>query len=61
MFELMIVQFISEFRMAFSVFDKDGDGTITTKELGEVLKNMGHKPSDGDLEEMLKEVDEDGE
>ena len=47
--------------MAFSVFDKDGDGTITTKELGEVLKNMGHKPSDGDLEEMLKEVDEDGE
>ena len=46
--------------MAFSVFDKDGDGTITSKELGEVLKNMGHNPSEGDLEEMLKEVDEDG-
>lgn len=46
--------------MAFSVFDKDGDGTITTKEMGEVLKNMGHNPSESDLEEMLKEVDADG-
>ena len=42
------------------MFDKDGDGTITTKELGEVLKNMGHNPSESDLEEMLNEVDEDG-
>ena len=42
------------------MFDKDGDGTITTQELGEVLKNMGHNPSEADLEEMLKEVDEDG-
>ena len=54
------VRFYSEFRMAFSVFDKDGDGTITTKEMGEVLKNMGHNPSESDLEEMLKEVDADG-
>jgi Ca2+-binding EF-hand superfamily protein len=30
---------IAEFKEAFSLFDKDGDGTITTKELG-VL----HKP-----------------
>jgi hypothetical protein len=26
---------IAEFKEAFSLFDKDGDGTITTKELGE--------------------------
>ncbi|CAM8961384.1 unnamed protein product [Rhodiola kirilowii] len=25
---------ISEFKEAFSLFDKDGDGCITTKELG---------------------------
>ena len=25
---------IAEFKEAFSLFDKDGDGTITTKELG---------------------------
>ena len=25
---------VSEFKEAFSLFDKDGDGTITTEELG---------------------------
>ena len=25
---------ITEFKEAFALFDKDGDGTITTKELG---------------------------
>ena len=25
---------INEFKEAFALFDKDGDGTITTKELG---------------------------
>jgi len=27
-------EYIAEFKEAFSLFDKDGDGTITTKELG---------------------------
>ena len=27
---------IAEFKEAFSLFDKDGDGTITTKELGKI-------------------------
>ncbi len=27
---------IAEFKEAFSLFDKDGDGTITTKELGSI-------------------------
>ncbi len=29
---------IAEFKEAFSLFDKDGDGTITTKELGKKKK-----------------------
>ena len=29
---------IAEFKEAFSLFDKDGDGTITTKELGTVMR-----------------------
>ena len=29
---------IAEFKKAFSLFDKDGDGTITTKELGTVMR-----------------------
>ncbi|XP_053397983.1 calmodulin-like [Mercenaria mercenaria] len=51
---------IAEFRLAFSVFDKDGDGTISTTELSSVLKNMGQNLPDADLEEMINEVDEDG-
>jgi calmodulin len=33
-FEPSAEEQIAEFKEAFSLFDKDGDGTITTKELG---------------------------
>ena len=32
---------IAEFKEAFSLFDKDGDGTNTTKELGTVMRSLG--------------------
>ncbi|XP_052768140.1 calmodulin-A-like [Mya arenaria] len=51
---------IAEFKLAFSVFDKDGDGTIEATELADVLRNMGQNLTDADLEEMINEVDEDG-
>ena len=51
---------IAEFREAFLVFDKDGDGTITTKELGTVMRNLGQNPSKDELEEMVNSVDDDG-
>ena len=50
----------SEFREAFSLFDKDGDGTISAKELGTVLKSLGQNPSEEELEELIEEVDADG-
>jgi calmodulin len=50
---------IAEFKEAFQIFDKDGDGTITTKELGTVMRSLGQNPSDEDLQEMIEEVDED--
>merc|ERR1711893_145843 len=51
---------IGEFREAFSLFDKDGDGTITTKELGTVMRSLGQNPSDEELQDMINEVDVDG-
>ena len=46
-------EMIAEFRMAFSLFDKDGDGTIATKELGTVLRSLGQNPTQAELQARL--------
>lgn len=51
---------IEEFRDAFSLFDKNGDGSISTAELGEVMRSLGHKPTEEGLKIMIDEVDADG-
>ncbi|XP_052767253.1 calmodulin-alpha-like isoform X2 [Mya arenaria] len=51
---------ISEFKEAFSLFDKDGDGTITSIELGTVMRSLGANPTEAELQEMINEVDADG-
>ena len=52
---------IAEFKEAFSLFDKDGDGTITTVELGTVMRSLGQNPTKEELMDMLMEVDADGD
>merc|ERR1712118_2012 len=51
---------IAEFKEAFSLFDKDGDCTITTKELGTVMRSLGQNPTEAELADMVNEVDADG-
>ncbi|KAL4238029.1 hypothetical protein ACF0H5_002740 [Mactra antiquata] len=51
---------IKEFRQAFKLFDKDGSGTISTKELGIVMKSLGEAKSDAELAQLIAEVDVDG-
>ncbi|CAB1339876.1 unnamed protein product, partial [Coregonus sp. 'balchen'] len=46
---------IAEFKEAFSLFDKDGDGTITTKELGTVMRSLGQNPTEAELQDMINE------
>ena len=49
---------VEQFRDAYTVFDKDGDGGITTEELGYVMRALGQNPSDEEVEEMFSDVDE---
>ena len=51
---------LPEFKEAFALFDKDGDGTITTKELGTVMRSLGQNPTEAELQDMINEVDADG-
>ncbi|NXO02422.1 CALMS protein, partial [Rhinopomastus cyanomelas] len=51
---------IAEFKEAFSLFDRDGDGCITTKELGTVMRSLGQNPTEAELRDMVGEVNADG-
>ena len=60
MAETLSAEDMAEFKSAFSFFDKNGDGTITTGELGTVLRSLGQNPTEKELKDMVKELDEDG-
>jgi calmodulin len=38
----------------------DGDGVINARELGTVMRSQGHDPTENELQEMIAEVDADG-
>ena len=46
---------------AFKIFDKDGNGVISSKELRNVMQVLGESLSEEECEEMIKEADIDGD
>ena len=50
----------AEFREIFHLFDKNGDGKVTTKEMGTVMRSLGQNPTEEELKQMVKTVDVDG-
>ena len=50
-----------ELRLAFRVFDSDGDGLISASELRRVMTNLGEVMTDEEVEEMMTSADEDGD
>ncbi|CAG7852106.1 Calmodulin-2 Short=CaM 2 [Serendipita indica DSM 11827] len=38
----------------------EGDGTITTRDLGIVMRSLGETPSEAEIQDMLNEIDPDG-
>ena len=42
------------------MFDKDGNGYITTRELKALLRCLGCNPTDSELQQIINEADADG-
>merc|ERR1712184_95264 len=49
-----------ELKEAFRIYDKEGNGFISTNTLKEILKELDNKLSEEDLIGIIEEVDEDG-
>ena len=50
---------MEEFKQAFALFDKDGNGHVDANELGQVLASLGQIPTEDELNRMISEVDGD--
>jgi len=50
-----------EIREAFKVFDRDNNGFISAAELRHVMTSIGEKLTDDEVDEMIKEADQDGD
>jgi len=48
---------LKEYKRLFNLFDKDGNGSITTNELAAVLKEIGKNVTEKELKEMVRKVD----
>ncbi|KAH3828050.1 neo-calmodulin-like [Dreissena polymorpha] len=51
--------FVEEFREIFNMFDTNGDGSISTRELKTIMRSLGQDPSETELRDMVKGVDAD--
>lgn len=48
-------------RAQFQALDKDGNGVVSAEEIREVLTALGDRLSDEDVNEMIRDVDTDGD
>ena len=50
---------IGELKQAFQMFDRDQGGSISSKELGRVMRAMGMNPTEAEIMDLLNEVHRD--
>lgn len=52
---------IAELEQVFKKFDVNGDGKISSSELGAIMGSLGHPATEEELRKMILEVDGDGD
>ena len=50
----------TELKGAFRLYDREGNGFITTEVLREILRELDEKLTEDDLDNMIEEIDTDG-
>jgi calmodulin len=51
---------INEYKAAFTLFDKDSDGKISSDEMGVLMRSLGQNFSNKDLKRITEEIDTKG-
>ncbi|XP_028409666.1 calmodulin-like [Dendronephthya gigantea] len=59
--KLLTEEQLEEYRDAFDVFDRDGNGKVSSDELGPLMRSLGSNPKDEHLQDLINEVDYDGD
>ena len=49
-----------EYRDAFALFDKRGDGKIDSDQIGDVLRALGLNPTEAEVTKIVQEIDPKG-
>eukprot|EP00758_Cryptobia_borreli_P000587 Tbor_TRINITY_DN1254_c0_g1::TRINITY_DN1254_c0_g1_i1::g.5731::m.5731/K02183/CALM; calmodulin len=57
MADLLSIEQIAQLKEAFSVFDKEGGGSISVQDLKDVFRNMGQSITIEDATRMIEEAD----
>lgn len=53
-------QFEKDIKEMFQLFDKDGDNTISSDEMGKVLRSLGFLMSNKEVRQAVKQIDTNG-
>jgi Ca2+-binding EF-hand superfamily protein len=60
MAEFLTKDQVKEFKECFDLFDSNSEGSIGMRELGTILRCFGTNPTEGELKDIIAEVDLDG-
>ncbi|XP_038671466.1 dynein regulatory complex protein 8 [Scyliorhinus canicula] len=56
--EALIAELQKNIKEAFAVFDHESNNTVDVREIGTIIRSLGCCPSEGELHELLAEVEE---